>query len=265
MKKRGRYRCKEKCTIHFSAGGKKYYKPKKKPVYHKERQAKYMRKMSRRKQYIPKMIHYLIFLKEGIDINNWTSTCQICGNKMDVSSSKVNFKLKKLYCSKKCISKSEPFKESMRKHSSKKYFINKFINRLAYLNGTSTNKHQYASVAKKIKKIEEKNKTKYVFCRVCGNLYCREVFGGGTAFCSKPCENAYDSARSCRIKKRMPKWITVDQISQMALMHLNCPESDDVDHIVPLKHEKVSGLHVPWNLQHLEHEENVKKGNSFES
>ena len=265
MKKRGRYRCKEKCTIHFSAGGKKYYRPKKKPAYNKKRQAKYMRKRSRRKQYIPRMIHYLIFLKEGIDINNWTSTCQICGNKMDVSSSKVNFKLKKLYCSKKCISKSEPFKESMRKHSSKKYFINKFINRLAYLNGTSTNKHQYASVAKKIKKIEEKNKTKYVFCRVCGNLYCREVFGGGTAFCSKPCENAYDSARSCRIKKRMPKWITVDQISQMALMHLNCPEWDDVDHIVPLNHKKVSGLHVPWNLQHLEHEENVKKGNSFES
>ena len=260
-----------RCTIHFSAiTGKRYYRPKKKPAYTKKRaaiQAKYMRKMSRRKKYISKMIHYLIFLKEGVDINNWTSTCQVCGNKMDVNSLKVNFnsKTKKLYCSKKCIRKSEPVKKAMKKQVFKKHFINKFINRLAYLNGTSTNKHQYNSMANKIKKIEEKNKTKYAFCRVCGNLYCREVFGGGTAFCSKPCENAYDSARSCRIKKRMPKWITVDQISQMALMHLNCPESDDVDHIVPLNHEKVSGLHVPWNLQHLEHEENMKKGNSFES
>ena len=153
MKKRGRYRCKEKCTIHFSAGGKKYYKPKKKPVYHKERQAKYMRKMSRRKQYIPKMIHYLIFLSEGIDINNWTSKCKECGNEMDVSISKVRLKLRKKYCSKECYAKGERerLNKNVLKSQHKKIFINRFINRLAYLNGTSTNKHQYASVAKKIK------------------------------------------------------------------------------------------------------------------
>ena len=35
----------------------------------------------------------------------------------------------------------------------------------------------------------------------------------------------------------------------------------DVDHIIPLKGEKVCGLHVEWNLRVIPHLENIKKGN----
>ena len=37
-----------------------------------------------------------------------------------------------------------------------------------------------------------------------------------------------------------------------------------MDHIIPLSHEKVCGLNVPWNIQLLTIEENNLKGNNFD-
>lgn len=38
-----------------------------------------------------------------------------------------------------------------------------------------------------------------------------------------------------------------------------------LDHIVPLKHPSVSGLHVPWNLRVVKHKTNAKKGATFKT
>lgn len=38
----------------------------------------------------------------------------------------------------------------------------------------------------------------------------------------------------------------------------------EVDHIVPISHPNVCGLHVPWNLQIIASKENRVKGNSFD-
>lgn len=62
-------------------------------------------------------------------------------------------------------------------------------------------------------------------------------------------------------KKATPPWITREQLNEMALLYKNRPAGYHVDHIVPLNGLSVCGLNVPWNLQYLPANENLKKGN----
>ena len=59
---------------------------------------------------------------------------------------------------------------------------------------------------------------------------------------------------------RVVSWTEVSQIREF---YNNCPEGYHVDHIIPLKGELVSGLHVLSNLQYLTAEENMRKGNRY--
>jgi hypothetical protein len=60
--------------------------------------------------------------------------------------------------------------------------------------------------------------------------------------------------------KRMPPWANKEAIKQF---YRNCPAGYHVDHIIPLRGRKVSGLHVMENLQYLLAKENLSKGNKF--
>jgi 5-methylcytosine-specific restriction endonuclease McrA len=68
---------------------------------------------------------------------------------------------------------------------------------------------------------------------------------------------------------RTPPWLTdaeffeIDCIYQYAASLNSLGLRHEVDHIVPLQGAKVSGLHVPWNLQVLTLEDNRRKGNSY--
>lgn len=57
-----------------------------------------------------------------------------------------------------------------------------------------------------------------------------------------------------------PPWVDKEAISEI---YKNRPKGMTVDHIVPLTHELVAGLHVPWNLQYLSPSDNSSKGNRF--
>ena len=66
--------------------------------------------------------------------------------------------------------------------------------------------------------------------------------------------------RAAKIQ-RTPSWVDKEALQEI---YLNRPEGYHVDHIVPLKAENVSGLHVPWNLQYLTAQKNLSKGNKVE-
>lgn len=60
--------------------------------------------------------------------------------------------------------------------------------------------------------------------------------------------------------QRTPSWANREAINDF---YRNCPEGYEVDHIIPLQGENVSGLHIAENLQYLTKSENCSKGNRF--
>ena len=66
-----------------------------------------------------------------------------------------------------------------------------------------------------------------------------------------------------RIKIATPKWLSEKQILQIKLFYKKRPVGMTVDHIIPIRGKNVSGLHVPWNLQYLTIQDNIKKFNKI--
>lgn len=81
----------------------------------------------------------------------------------------------------------------------------------------------------------------------------------------KPDYIARKRKRDAMKLKRTPKWLTKEQLVAITELYRTCPPGYEVDHIVPLQGKNVSGLHVPWNLQHLPADENRRKGSKHES
>lgn len=71
---------------------------------------------------------------------------------------------------------------------------------------------------------------------------------------------ALTNAHKKAIKLRTPKWADLAAIVQV---YKRCPEGHQVDHVIPLRGEVVSGLHVAENLQYLPAAENRAKSNKF--
>lgn len=61
--------------------------------------------------------------------------------------------------------------------------------------------------------------------------------------------------------QRTPAWADNKQILDF---YKSKPPDTHVDHIIPLHHRLVSGLHVENNLQYLPHTENLRKSNKFD-
>ena len=72
--------------------------------------------------------------------------------------------------------------------------------------------------------------------------------------------------------QRVPKWLTDQDFkviqafySIAAMLERENGIPYHVDHIIPLQGKKVSGLHVPSNIQVIPGSDNVKKSNKFQA
>jgi 5-methylcytosine-specific restriction endonuclease McrA len=78
------------------------------------------------------------------------------------------------------------------------------------------------------------------------------------------------NARRRRFRDATPKWLTAEHKLEIRLKYrlaielsrrLGVPHA--VDHIIPLQGEEVCGLHVPWNMEVITQEQNLKKSNKL--
>lgn len=74
-------------------------------------------------------------------------------------------------------------------------------------------------------------------------------------------------ARRAKLAERMPPWVNPTELravyrkaGELRKLGLGM----HVDHIVPLRGRTVSGLHVPWNLDIIPSEDNVRKSAKFD-
>lgn len=87
---------------------------------------------------------------------------------------------------------------------------------------------------------------------------------------NKPRVAFYAAQRRAAILERTPAWLTSEHFFEMeiffwysAFLQESTGVPHHVDHAVPLRGKKVSGLNVPWNLQVLSKPENLKKSNRY--
>lgn len=68
------------------------------------------------------------------------------------------------------------------------------------------------------------------------------------------------AARQSRVKQATPPWADLDAIEDF---YKSCPRGCAVDHVIPVSHSRVCGLHIPANMQYLSKRDNREKWNFF--
>lgn len=81
---------------------------------------------------------------------------------------------------------------------------------------------------------------------------------------------SYEGRRRASLLQRTPKWLTeddnwiIEQAYELAKIRTSIFGFEwHVDHVIPLQGKKVSGLHVPANLQVIPGSENCRKNAKF--
>lgn len=123
------------------------------------------------------------------------------------------------------------------------------------------NKSQYDGLNGKCKECRKKydaewclkNREKVLFWKKQANKNMSEE--------SKKNKNTLNRLRNKRLKKATPSWVDKKELKK--IYRLAVEKNLVVDHIIPLSHSLVCGLHVPDNLRCVPRELNAAKSNKF--
>lgn len=117
-------------------------------------------------------------------------------------------------------------------------------------------------------------------CNSCHAAQARAYHRGNRAACNKRSSDwrrlnphkhsALTSAYKKHVKVATPDWLTEGMKAEIEHKYFMAREAKvvtgetyHVDHIVPLRGKNVCGLHVPWNLQVLPADVNIRKSNTW--
>lgn len=89
--------------------------------------------------------------------------------------------------------------------------------------------------------------------------HCREM---GRQYWKK--NKKYLSATRQVIRLKLQRKIAKFYKEEIKQIILQRPQKHQVDHIIPINHPLITGLHVPWNMQYLTRSQNGSKKNSFD-
>ena len=81
---------------------------------------------------------------------------------------------------------------------------------------------------------------------------------------NQPKKNARTAMYRANKIRATPPWLTQQHKDEIRRIYENCPKGYHVDHIMPLNSNVLCGLHVPWNLQYLTANDNLRKSNKLD-
>lgn len=110
--------------------------------------------------------------------------------------------------------------------------------------------------------VEEESLRKRISNSTEESKYLRSQYGKWYRLNFKGTLNAKHARRRAKKLKATPFWSETCEIREL---YKNCPKGYHIDHIVPLNHPLVCGLHVLANLQPIPAMDNMKKGNYFKT